>query len=133
VYHALLFFHVLSAFLLFAAVVIFSAFVLGAAPADRRWRIVTEILWGVGGLGTLALGIWLALYVDAYRISDGWIVAAIVLWFLATGTGAQTSRALRPMVEDGVVAIGSRAATMHWLRTLLVVVLLADMIFKPGA
>jgi hypothetical protein len=132
VYDALLFFHVLSAFLLFAAVVIFSALVLGA-QVDRRSSVAAEVLWGVGGVGTLALGIWLALYVDAYRIYDGWIIAAIVLWVLATGTGSETSKAVRTVVDGQAVAIGSRAATMHWLRTVVVVALLAVMIFKPGA
>jgi uncharacterized membrane protein len=132
VYHALLFLHVLSAFLLFGAVVMYSAFVLGA-PVDRRARTVAEILWGVGGVGTLALGIWLALYLDAYKIYDGWIIAAIVLWFLATGTGAQTSRGVQPAADGRPVAIDSRAAAMHWLRTLFVVVLLVVMVYKPGA
>jgi hypothetical protein len=132
VYHALLFFHVLTAFLLFGAVVMYSAFVLGA-PVDRRSRTVAEILWGVGGVGTLVLGIWLALYLDAYKIYDGWIIAAIVLWVLANGTGSQTSKAMVPVVEGRAAAIDPRAAAMHWLRTLIVVALLVDMIFKPGA
>jgi hypothetical protein len=132
VYHALLFLHVLAAFLLFGAVVMYSAFVLGA-PVAPRARMVAEVLWGVGGLGTLALGIWLALYLDAYKIYDGWIIAAIVLWFLATGAGARTSRGVLPAADGGAVRIDSRAAAMHWLRTLLVVALLVVMVYKPGA
>jgi hypothetical protein len=132
VYHALLFFHLLAAFLLFGGVVIYSAFVLGA-PVDRRSRTVAEVLWGVGGIGTLALGVWLALYVDAYKIYDGWIIAAIVLWLLANATGSQTSKAARPVVEGRAAAIESRAVAMHWLRTLFVVALLVVMIYKPGA
>lgn len=131
-YHALLFFHVLSAFLLFGAVVMYSAFVLGA-PVDRRVRLVAEILWGVGGVGTLALGIWLALYLDAYKIYDGWIIAAIVLWLLANATGSQTSRAVQPSADGGPVAVDSRVAAMHWARTLIVVALLVVMVYKPGA
>jgi uncharacterized membrane protein len=84
-------------------------------------------------MGTLALGIWLALYLDMYKIYDGWIIAAIVLWFLATGAGAQTSRAVQPAADGGPVAIDSRAAAMHWLRTLFVVALLVVMVYKPGA
>ena len=122
----------LSAFLLFGAVVMYSAFVLGA-PVDRRVRLVAEILWGVGGVGTLALGIWLALYVDAYKIYDGWIIAAIVLWLLANATGSQTSRSVQPSADGGAAAVDSRAAAMHWLRTLIVVALLVVMIYKPGA
>jgi hypothetical protein len=132
VYHALLFFHVLAAFLLFGGVVIYSAFVLGAG-LDRRSRTVAEILWGVGGVGTLALGVWLALYVDAYKIYDGWIIAALVLWVLANATGAQVSRGVVPVLEGRAAAVESRVVAMHWLRTLIVVALLVDMIFKPGA
>ena len=50
-YHALLFFHVLTAFFLATAALIYSAFVLGS-PVNRATRLVAEILWGVGGLGT---------------------------------------------------------------------------------
>lgn len=131
-YHALLFFHVLAAFLLFGAVVMYSAFVLGA-PVDRRARTVAEILWGVGGIGTLGLGIWLALYLDAYKIYDGWVIAAIVLWVLANATGSQTSKGVQPAADGRAVAIGSRVAAMHWLRTVIVVALLVVMVYKPGA
>ena len=86
--HALLFFHVLAAFFLGAGVVIYTAFVLGG-PVNRPTRLVAEILWGVGGLGTLAFGIWLALNRPEYEIWDGWIIAALVLWVLATGSGAR--------------------------------------------
>jgi len=132
VYHALLFLHVLSAFLLFGAVVMYSAFVLGA-PVDPRARLVAEILWGVGGLGTLVLGIWLALDLDAYKIYDGWIIAAIVLWFLATAAGARTSRAVQPAADGRAVALDSRATAVHWVRTVLVLALLVVMVYKPGA
>jgi hypothetical protein len=77
VYDWLLFLHVLAAFALVGTVVIFSAFALGAAT-DSRLLAVGNALWNVGGLGTLVLGIWLALYVDGYEIWDGWVVTAIV-------------------------------------------------------
>ena len=68
--------------------VIYSSFVLGS-PVNRQTRLIGEILWGLGGLGTLALGIWLALYLDEYGIWDGWIIAAIVLWLAATGVDSR--------------------------------------------
>ena len=55
-YHTLLFFHVLAAFFLAGGVVIYSAFVL-SSPVNRTTRLVAEILWGVGGLGTIVFGI----------------------------------------------------------------------------
>jgi hypothetical protein len=121
VYDWLLFLHVLSAFALVVTVVIFSAFALGAAT-DSRVLAVANAGWAVGGLGTLVLGIWLALYVDGYEIWDGWILAAIVLWAIATELGRRA--------RDIAVA---NVATWHWLRTLAVLLLLADMVWKPGA
>ena len=131
-YDALLFLHVLSAFFLGAAVVIYSGFVLGG-PVNGPTRGVAEVLWGVGGLGTLALGLWLALNRPEYEIWDGWIIGAIVLWALATAIGTQASRGVQPAGDDSPLAIDSRVALMHWLRTLLVVAVLVVMVWKPGA
>jgi hypothetical protein len=131
-YEALLFFHVLAAFFLISGVVIYSGFVFGG-PVNRATRLVGEILWGVGGLGTLALGIWLALNRPEYEIWDGWIVGAIVLWLAATGTGQPVSAAFQPRGDDSAIAVDQRVVLMHWLRTLLVVALLVVMVWKPGA
>jgi len=131
-YDTLLFFHVLSAFLLGMGVVIYSSFVLGS-PVNGPTRLVGEIAWGLGGLGTLALGIWLALYLDAYKITDGWIITAIILWLAATGTGQPVSVAFRPRGDDSPIAAEQRVLMLHWVRTLLVVGLLVVMVWKPGA
>jgi hypothetical protein len=131
-YHALLFFHVLAAFFLATAAVIYSAFVLGS-PVNRTTRLIAEILYGVGGLGTLAFGIWLAFNRPAYEIYDGWIIAAIVLWALAMGSGAQASRGVQPAGDDSPVAIDRRTAFAHWMRIVWFIALLVVMIWKPGA
>lgn len=131
-YDTLLFLHVLAAFFLAAGVVIYSAFVLGS-PVNRPTRLVAEILWGIGGLGTLALGIWLALYLDAYEIWDAWIIAAIILWVLATGSGAQASRGVQPAGDNAPVAVDGRTMFAHWMRTVWFVALLVVMVWKPGA
>jgi hypothetical protein len=131
-YEALLFFHVLAAFFLAMGVVIYSGFVFGS-PVNRPTRLVGEILWGIGGLGTLALGIWLALNRPEYEIWDGWIIGAIVLWFAATGTGQPVSAAFQPRGDDSPIAVDQRIVLMHWLRVILVVALLVVMVWKPGA
>jgi hypothetical protein len=128
VYDWLLFLHVLAAFMLATTVVTYSAVVLGA-PAGERAVFVANMMWDIGGLATLVLGIWLAIDVDGYEVWDGWIIAAIVLWLIATGLGQEVRRAAG---GDGDVTTG-RAATMHWLRTLTVLALLVLMIWKPGA
>jgi hypothetical protein len=131
-YDTLLFLHLLAAAFLIAGVVMYSAFVLGG-PVDRASKLIAEILWGVGGLGTLALGVWLALYVDGYELWDGWIIAALVLWVLGTGAGARASRGVQPAEGGGTVSVDRRTMFAHWMRTLYIVVLLVVMVWKPGA
>ena len=121
---ALLFLHVLAAFLLMGTVVMLSGVALGT-PAPARTISLANVLWDVGGIGTLVFGIWLALDIDGYGLFDFWILAAIVLWLGATELG----RRARAAIDDEP----GRFAQWHWLRTLVVVLLLADMIFKPGA
>ena len=132
-YDWLLFLHVLSAFALFGTVVIFSAFALGTAT-DSRLLAVGNALWNVGGLGTLVLGIWLALYVDGYELWDGWIITAIVLFSIATELGRRAQLGYTPAAggEAGAAA-APPAALMHWLRSLVILALLVIMIYKPGA
>ena len=132
-YDWLLFLHVLTAFAIVATVVLFSAFALGAA-LDSRILAVANVLWAVGGLGTLVLGVWLAIYVKGYEVWDGWIVAAIVLWAIATELGRRAQAgftAAAARAEAG--ALTSEATLMHWLRAVVVLALLVVMIFKPGS
>jgi hypothetical protein len=140
VYDWLLFLHVLAAFLLAVTAVTYSAVAFGA-PASGRTLFVADRCWDVGGLGTLILGVWLALYLDEYEIWDGWIIGAIVLWLVATGLGDSVRRQ-RAGAEPGgpaaggattAVTLDSRIALMHWLRTLAVLGLLVLMVWKPGA
>jgi cell division protein FtsW (lipid II flippase) len=127
VYDWLLFLHLLAAFLLSVTAVTYSAVALGA-PAGGRTLFVADRCWDVGGLGTLVFGVWLALYLDQYEIWDGWIIGAFVLWLVATGLGDGARRRLA-----GAEAGESRAALLHWLRTLAVLGLLVLMVWKPGA
>jgi uncharacterized membrane protein len=129
VYDTLLFLHVLSAFAMMATVVVFSAFALGAA-SNGRILTVSNALWAVGGLGTLVFGIWLAIYVKGYAISDGWIIAAIVLWVVANAFGGKAQVGFSDKADERA---RTQAALMHWLRSLAVLALLVVMIYKPGA
>jgi hypothetical protein len=121
----LLFFHLFAAFLLAVTVVTYTAVALGA-PAAGRTLFVADRCWDVGGLGTLALGIWLAIKLPEYDFWDGWILGAIALWVVATGLGQSTQRRLAADVHADI-------GVMHWLRTLAVLGLLVLMIWKPGA
>ena len=121
----LLFFHLFAAFLLAITIVMYSAVALRATSSPRM-LFVADRCWDVGGLGTLVLGIWLALYLDEYGFFDGWILGAIALWFVATGLGQTIQRRLADNATADI-------AVMHWLRTLTVLGLLVLMIWKPGA
>jgi hypothetical protein len=125
VYDTLLFLHLIAAFLLAVTVVMYSAVALGAATTGRA-MFVADRCWDVGGLGTIVLGVWLVLNLDQYDITDGWIIGAIVLWFVATGLGQTVQRRLAAGETTAI-------ATLHWLRTLTVLGLLVLMVWKPGA
>ncbi len=124
-YDFLLFVHVLSAFVLVAAVVVYTGIAVGVPSSPGTLRI-SEILWGIGGLGTLVFGIWLAINVDAYEVWDGWVIGAIVLWVAATAVGQRAFQAVKG---------GDTAAMVPWhiARVVLVLALLVVMIYKPGA
>ena len=125
----LLFLHVLSAFLLASTVVMLSAVALGA-PVGARVASLGNLLWDVGGLGTLAFGIWIVARHDAGEIGDGWIIGAIVLWFAETGVATAARRGL---TEGQTPAYSAGAARMHWLRSAMVIGFLVLMVWKPGA
>ena len=129
----LLFLHVLSAFALVASVVIFTT-LLATGPRTELLRLswIGSRLWDVGGLGTLVFGVWLAIDLDNYDILDGWILAALVLWFIAAGAGARVNIAYRSVREEGA-PLAANARTLQVVLILGTLALLVDMIFKPGA
>jgi hypothetical protein len=133
-YDFLLFVHVLSAFFLLAMVVMYSGFAAGW-PAPKAGVTLAQALDGIGGAGTLIFGVWLAIYVDGYEIWSGWIIAALILWALAAETGRRAHAGLFGAEggPDGVATLNSDAIRWHLIRTGLIVLLLADMIWKPGA
>ena len=129
----LLFLHVLSAFALVASTVIFTTLMaVGPRPEFLRLSWIGSRLWDVGGLGTLVFGVWLAIDLDSYDILDGWILAALVLWFIAAGAGARVNIAYRGLRDDGEPLPGN-TRTLQLVLILGTVALLVDMIFKPGA
>jgi hypothetical protein len=128
-YEWLLFLHVLAAFALVGGVVAYGVVVLaGGGDVVRRTLAVPALaLWNAGGVGVLVLGIWLA--IDAYEVWDAWILAAIVLWFIASAAGGPLSRDVR---EDKALDLGA-ARVRFAVMALATALLLVDMIFKPGA
>ena len=125
-YEWLLFLHVLAAFSLVAGLTAYGVLVLGGDAARRALAPPAMALWNVGGLGVLVLGIWLALEVDSYELWDGWIIAAFVLWLVASGAGGRLARMLREGGPD-------KASVQLAVMSLATLALLIDMVFKPGA
>ena len=148
--------HVLSAFAMVGAMVIFWIMIVSLWGTDSTSRVaslmrvsqVGTVLVGVGSLGTIVFGVWLAISLDAYQVWDGWVLAALILWVLATAIGKQagdgyraTSEMAAQLVSSGsprspelAAALGvSRAFWFHCISTLLILLILVDMIWKPGA
>jgi hypothetical protein len=131
-YEWLLFLHLLAAFLLVAGLVAYSVMVFasGGAVVARALGLPALALWNAGGLGVIVFGVWLALEVDGYELWDGWVIAAIVLWFVASGAGGRLGTGVR---EGTPVQAIDGARAMVAVMALATVLLLLDMIFKPGA
>ena len=136
-YDWLLFLHVLSAFLLVGALTALWALVLGTrAPAPdvdsasaMPFVRLGGILAGIGMMGTIVFGIWLAIDVDGYEVWDGWILGSLVLWVLGGWAGDRSGKA---WARDPV---GERRAGIRFqaLYSAAVFLILVLMIWKPGA
>jgi uncharacterized membrane protein len=133
----LLFLHVLSAFLVVAALTALwclvvatraSAPVLAPEDAMRLGRFAGPLV-GVGMMGTLVLGIWLAIDSGNYHPWDGWLVAALVLWAVAGATGTRAGKKF----QSDPVAGRQAAIRLQAVNSLAVLAILVLMIWKPGA
>jgi uncharacterized membrane protein len=153
----LLFLHVLSAFAYVAGIVLFWVLVvvvrrvdtpagtIALAPSSK----VGNAAVGVGAVGTIVFGIWLAFSVDGYELWDGWIIAAIVLWAIGGEIGRRTGneylKGMRkaeeleaagrtgPSTELRALNRTSHGLLLQTLASLALLLLLIDMIWKPGA
>jgi hypothetical protein len=158
VYEWLLFLHVLTAFALVSALVVF--WVIGIVgrnvhrPAEslRYFRVAApaNVLVIAGTVGVLVFGILLAIERDEYRVWDGWILAAIVLWAVAAETGRRggvpyaearklaerlvgEGRGEEPSAELHALLRDRTAIVLNAVSSLAVLLILVDMIYKPGA
>jgi hypothetical protein len=145
--------HVLAAFSIGAALVLFSVLVV----IGRRMTTLDETrrLFRVGALGgpligvgmglTLLLGIVLAIDHDDFQLWDAWVIAAIVLWALMGWTGDRSGKyytATQKIAESGdpnaesevLARLQAPTGARFHLATLgLFLLIVLDMIFKPGA
>jgi drug/metabolite transporter (DMT)-like permease len=145
--------HLLAAFAVAAALVLYSVLVV----SGRRMTTLdqAQLLFRLAPIGTpliaggtvlvLILGVVLAIDADEYQLWDAWILAGIVLWALLGAVG-QRSGAYYTEVQrvaergepgaEAEVFARLRAPTgarLHVATVGIFVLLLLDMIFKPGA
>jgi len=149
--------HVLSAFAYIAGVVLFWILIVAVRKTDSpegtiRMEPIVKVgnaAVGIGAVGTIVLGIWLAFKIGGYDIWDGWIIAALVLWFISAEIGRRTGAAYMQGMNkakelDSAGKAGSNAellglnrtstgVVLHTLVSVAALLLLLDMIFKPGA
>jgi uncharacterized membrane protein len=149
--------HVLSAFAYVGGMVLFWVLVVAVrrvATPEETLRMepvvkVGNVTVGIGAVGTIVIGIYLAFALDSYAIWDGWIIAALVLWAVSGALGQRTGAAYMQGMnrakeleaagktgpDEGLLAL-NRTQTgllLHSLASVAVLLILLDMIFKPGA
>jgi uncharacterized membrane protein len=149
--------HVLSAFAYVGGMILFWVLIFAVRRTDTpegtiRMGPVVRVgnaAVGIGAGGTILLGIWLAFSYGGYDIWDGWILAALVLWLVAAELGRGTGKAylegmtkaqqLRAAGETGpnaeLLAINrtSYGLILHAATSVVVLLILVEMIWKPGA
>jgi uncharacterized membrane protein len=149
--------HVLSAVAYVAGMVVFWVLVYAVRRTDTpdgtiRMAPVVKvgtIGTGVGAVGTIVFGLWLTFSVGGHRIWDFWIIAALVLWAVAGGLGGRTGKAYMegmtkaqelesagqtgPNAELLALNRTQQGLLLHTAGSVAVLLLLIDMIWKPGA
>ena len=149
--------HVLSAFAYVGGLVLFWVLIVAVRSVDtpeetlRMAPIVKvgNVAVGIGAVGTIVVGIYLAFAVDSYAIWDGCIIAALVLCAVSGAHGQRTGAAYKQGKNKAkeLDAAGKRGpdqellalnrtqagVILHALTSLAVLLILIDMIFKPGA
>lgn len=137
-YDWLLFLHLLAAFAMVAAMLMFWTMTIitarGPHPALAAVGRPAGILVGAGSLLTLVFGVWLAIYLDAYQVWDGWILAAIALWAVGVGAGQRAGVTFSRAADGGsqVPALRRRGIILNSVSSIALLLLLLDMILKPG-
>jgi hypothetical protein len=149
--------HVLSAFALVAGVIFFWVLIIAVRRTDTpeaTLRLgpltrIAEAAIGIGMGGTIILGLWLAFSYGNYDVWDWWILIALVLWFVTAGLGQradaayvagvkkaqelQASGQTGPNAELLALNRNQNGVVLQAVITLVVLLIILDMIWKPGA
>ena len=144
--------HLLSAFAVAAALVLFSVLLVSGRRSTslEHARVLFRIapvatpLIAAGSALVLIFGVILAIDSDQFEIWDGWVIAGIVLWALLGAVGQRTGAyyaGVQESLRDGGVSETEAAArlraptgaVLHLTTLVVFVLILLDMLFKPGA
>ncbi len=148
--------HLIAAVALVAAEVIFTVMIAGLWHTESAAKVASTMPLArlgvlfvmIGMAGTVIFGIWLAISREEYQLWDGWIIAALILWAIGGFLGQKSGEAYQAGGELGarLVAEGqtsspeltetfgaSRAFWLHNATLLVIVLIVIDMIWKPGA
>jgi uncharacterized membrane protein len=154
-YHWLLLFHMAGAFLVVGGATLAGIFNIAALRRERPSEIailfrltriaVVSVMAGM----TIALvfGLWLVADLDFVAWSDAWVITALILWVVANGlggNGGKRDKQTRQLAEQ-LAAQGDQPSAelrarlrdplslaLSWGSGLVVLVILALMIWKPG-
>jgi hypothetical protein len=145
--------HVLAAFSIAAALVLYSVLVV----SGRRMTTLeqTRLLFRVAPIGgpligaglglVLLVGIVLAIDSDEFELWNGWIIAGVILWALFAWVGGRSgtyytetqklAESGEPNAEAEVLARlrAPTGARLHLATVGVFLLVVLDMIFKPGA
>jgi hypothetical protein len=121
----------------------------GTTLSFNRVAMVGATILGVGLVGVIAFGIWLAILRDTFHPWDGWVIAAIILWVISTAAIIRAVAEYRKPAERarGLIASGqtgrdaelaalnrtTTALLMRALASAAIVLIVIDMVYKPGA
>ena len=155
-YQWLIFLHVTGAFLALGGATFGGILNFFAMQRERPsevvvlYRLVRLAVSSItlGLLMTLAFGLWLVADEDAIKWSDAWVILALLGWILANamgGIGGRREKDTRVLAErlaaEGDAPSGELRARMRdpvtlalsWGSGIVVIVILALMIWKPGS
>jgi hypothetical protein len=153
-YEWILAFHLLSAFAVASALVLYSVLVVSGRRSSaslEQARVLFRVapfatpLIAAGSVLVLIFGVILAIDSNQFEIWDGWVVAGIVLWAILGAVGQRTGAyytGVQQLAESGGEASEQEVmarlraptgAVLHLATLGVFVLILLDMIFKPGA
>jgi hypothetical protein len=149
--------HLLAAFALVAALVVFWVAIVAIRRTDSPEQVVAvgrlfpaaTVAVAIGSLGTIILGVWLAIALDGVAVWSGWVIAAIILWAIGTDTGRRGGTFYMACIDRAKELVASghtgpdaelaelgrtrRGLLLHSIGSFAVLLILIDMIWKPGA